>query len=241
MRIYSSILDAVKETERELFEMGIDNHAPTVQDLDVSKNSNYDSKELIGYGYSITEFEDKNKIFDFFFEEPEASKVLRYSGNELTERLSHIPLNPGKSWMYREDYWKRFLHDGKFSYTYSERMHFQLYRIIEEMETNPSSRQCVVTIYDSHEDLENLGGKKRIPCSMYYHFLVRNISGKNRLQLIYTMRSCDFYTHFPVDVWIAVTLGLGVGNAVNAPLYSFTHFISSLHAFRKDFEKRRIF
>jgi len=241
MRIYDSVLEAVKETERDLFEMGIDNHAPSVQDLDVKSNPDYDSKELLGYGYVVTKFLDIDDIFDFFFQNPiEKQGVMDYVNQELKDRFSPFPLNPGRSWYHRKEYWERFLHNGLFSYTYSERVCHQIPLIISELRTHPESRQCVITVFRSL-DLSQMGGKSRIPCSMYYHFLRRKISGRDVLLLNYTMRSCDYYTHFPIDVWLAIQMGKKIAESIGCKLYSFTHFMGSLHAFRKDFGKRRIF
>lgn len=244
MRIYSSVLEAVKEIERDLFEMGVENKALTVQDLDVKNNSNYDSKELIGYGYVITKFDefDLNDLFTFFFEdESEKEAIVSYCKQELSERLSGCALNPGMSWEYRRDYWERFLHEKKFSYTYSERISDQFLRVVQELMEAPESRQCMITIYDKHLDLKNLRGAKRIPCSISYQFLKRRVSGRYKLFMIYVMRSCDFYSHFPIDLWLAINMGKSIGDLVGCELYSFTHFMGSLHSFRKDYEKRRIF
>lgn len=242
MRIYSSVLEAAKEIERDLFEMGIENHAPTVQDLNVRENSEYDSKELPGYAYMITKFDDLKEIFGLFFKnDTERVDVSTYAYSEFEDRINMYPSNPGNSWEHRKGYWERFLKNGRFSYTYSERMYWQLGPVIKELSEAKGSRQCVITIFDSCEDLQNMGGKARIPCSIYYQFLRREISGKDSLMLIYTMRSCDFYTHFPVDVWLAIRLGMYVANLLKIDLYNFTHFVGSLHAFRKDYSKRRIF
>lgn len=244
MRIYSSVLEAVKETERELFEMGVDNHSKTVQDQDISENPDYDSKELLGYGYMITGFEDRDRIFDFFFEDPiEGQEIKDYVIEELSERLSAFPLNPGNSWEYRRSYWEQFLspHTRKFSYTYSERIWYQVPLVIDRLREDPGTRQALITIYDSCKDVQNWGGRARIPCSIYYQFLRRKIGGTDKLLLIYTMRSCDFYTHFPIDVWLAIRLGQQVAKLLKIELYSFTHFLGSLHAFQKDFGRRRIF
>jgi len=242
MRIYSSVFEAVKEIERDLAEMGINNKAPTVQDLDVQENPDYNSKELLGYAYMITRFDDLKDIFRFFFENKEDRiSAMLYSQAELEDRFYGLGLNPGNSWAWRAEYWKKFLKEGKFSYTYSERIYWQLGPVFNELSEAKGSRQCIVTIFDSCKDLKNLRGKARIPCSMYYQFLRREISGKDSLMLIYTMRSCDFYTHFPIDVWLAIKLGQYMANLLKIDFYNFTHFIGSLHAFAKDYERRRIF
>jgi thymidylate synthase len=86
-----------------------------------------------------------------------------------------------------------------------------------------------------------MGGKARIPCSMYYQFLRRKRNGVEVLDCIYTMRSCDFYTHLIYDVWLAMRLQEFIANAVGIESGNFTHFIGSLHAYRRDYEKKGVF
>jgi thymidylate synthase len=62
------------------------------------------------------------------------------------------------------------LKDGKFEYTYSERIHYK--DIIEEIKAHPTSRQYVLNIWD-RKDRFNLNGKQRIPCSLNYQILIR--------------------------------------------------------------------
>ncbi|MCL6542081.1 MAG: thymidylate synthase [Roseiflexus sp.] len=245
MRIYSNFKEAVREIERDLYEMGINSHAPTVQDLDVKNNPDYESKELIGYGYTVTGGFDSvvSDLVGYFFgaDNEEYQKMSNYIEIEFQDRISHIPLNPGNSWKCRSDYWAQFLHNGKFAYTYSERLFDQIPKVIEELKIRKESRQCIATVYDKCLDIKNWGGIARIACSIYYHFLCRKINEVYCLLMIYGMRSCDFYTHFSIDVSLAVKLGLYVGDKIGIPFYSLTHFIDSLHAFRKDWGKRRIF
>jgi len=241
MRMYHSAVEAVKEIERELFEFGINNQSFSVQDINVKDNSDYDSKELINYSYVLTEFGDVEEIIDFFFSQEEAKNIRGYCQKEFEERISGLPCNPGLSWLYRKEYWEKFIHRGKLAYTYSERMCYQLDRVINELKQSPGSRQCVITVYDTCKDLPNWGGKERVPCSIAYHFMRRRISGTYYIFMSYLMRTSDFYTHFGIDLWLGVNLGLYVSGRLGDKLHSFTHFVGSLHAFAKDFNKRRIF
>jgi len=241
MRLYSSVVEAVKEIERDLMEMGINNHSRSVQDLNVASDPQYDSKELTGYGYCITKFDDLSNLLSLVSGEKERERISDYCINELLDRVSGLPFNPGMSYRFREEYWSKFLHGNKFSYTYSERFCDQIFRLVSELKESPGSRQCILTVYDKHNDTKNWGGKERIPCSMYYQFMRRRISGKDKLILIYTMRSCDYYTHFFIDIWLAIELGHWVAKQIGSELHSFTHFIGSLHAFAKDYNQRRIF
>jgi len=80
-------------------------------------------------------------------------------------------------------------------------------------------------------DIKSLGGKRRIPCSMFYQLLIR----EGKLDIYYIQRSCDFMTHWANDVWQAVWLMKHIcGHLDGIEEGKFFHFITSLHAFRKD-------
>jgi thymidylate synthase len=180
---------------------------------------------------------------------------MQYIEQEFIDRISGVAMNPGNAWKLRSGLWNEFMHDGKFAYTYSERMAYQVARIIRELRERPDTRQAIITIhsylgatgpvlnehgavvFEPSEDMESMGGASRVPCSMYYQLMIR----ERKLDLVYTMRSCDFLNHFPVDImlalrlqsWAALTLGYEVG--------TFTYFTGSLHAYAKDMETRGIF
>ena len=244
MRVFRNAQEALDEIERELYEMGTMYGSDTFQDKFVSGDWQYYTKELAGYSYCLTKWADLDDAVANF---PGMSALeVMYCKQELVDRLGIGARNPGNAYKIRPHIWEEFLQaDGKFSYTYNERMHGintppnedQLYRVIQELRNKPNTRQAVVSIYDYKLDLPNWGGKKRIPCSMYYQFLLR----KDELNLIYTMRSCDYYTHLPIDLWLAIRLLEYVAKRINKNTGRFIHFVGSLHAFQKDFEKRRIF
>jgi len=236
VRIFVDGLEAAKEIERDLFEMGIDNHPQTMQDKKVKDDDDFHTKELIGYSYCITNPDRVNEIIDFY---PNFNR--KYMVTEIADRLDkeNHPVNPGTSHECRPDTWNEFLHDGKFAYTYNERywQNKQLDKVVEEIVQRPESRQIMLTMYDMHYDLRSWGGGARVPCSVDYQFLMR----EDRLDLIYHMRSCDFYEHFPYDVMLTHLLQSYVAGQANVKCGKFIHFMGSLHAYKKDWGKRQIF
>jgi len=233
VRIYKNLREAVQETERELVEMGTDVWPETMQDKKATEE--YQTKELQGYGYIITSHSSKDEHFQFL------GGDLDYAMADFQERVMDQWINPGSAYLLRDEVWREFLHDGKFAYTYNERIREQLPMIIEELKARPNTRQAVLTIYDRHQDMNNMGGKARIPCSMYYQFLRRKRNEQEVLDCIYTMRSCDIYTHYIYDVWLAMRLQEYIANALGLEPGHFTHFIGSLHAYRKDYIKKGVF
>lgn len=270
MRIYQNLLEAVKEVERDLWEMGIEVWPRSMQDKDVTGKEEYKTKEIRACGFHLSdtrlrdELQVQQAIQHFWPEPGEGVAIWQYIDQEVTDRMSRHPLNPGNAWECRPELWEEYLHDGRFSYTYAERFACQLAPIIEELAFNPDTRQAILTMHSNvawveeigetfgvpirSTDLNNIGGEGRIPCSLTYQFMIR----ENKLDLIYTMRSCDFLTHFLVDILCAI----GMQNAVAAELIAephenavspdlmpgrFTWFCGSLHAYFKDMKARGIF
>jgi thymidylate synthase len=231
MRIYNSAMEMVREVERDLFEMGIRVHPETMQDKNVKDNPDFETVELQAYDYKLTSWKDINEMVKYM------KGNLDWAAIELQDRLSETYANPGRAYKFNEMLWAQFLRDGTFSYTYNERLRGQLPIIVEELKKRPNSRQAIVTMYDWHQDLNNLGGRDRVPCSMYYQFYIRG----GKLNLIYTMRSCDFLVHFVHDVWLAIWMLSRVSMMIDIEPGIFTHFIGSLHAYKKDMDVRGIF
>lgn len=239
MRIYKSCLEALKEVERDLAEMGIEYQSYSVQDKVVVDNDNYRTKEITHYGYTITD-----PLVELY-EMVRYKKEKRYADwvqTEALERTSKHPVsnsrNPGDAWQLYPDLWKEFIHDGHFSYTYMERWREQLPYVIDELERHPTSRQVMITMYDRHQDMMHWGGSMRVPCSMTYNFLIR----EGKLIMCYTQRSCDFYQFFQADMFCSIWLMKHVVEELNrrgvaVHVGKFTHFISSLHAFKKDLKE----
>ena len=234
MRIYSDCLEMVKEVERDLFEMGLKVKSATVQDRVVDGDEAM-TMELNGYCYKIisrnNEFLKKQIMCEYM------NLDIAWIKADFLERVDQHLINPGKAYLKAENLWGKYVRDGLFQYTYNERIRDQLEYVIFELSKRPNSRQGVITIYDQHNDMRNWGGKARVPCSMYYQFIIRN----DKLNLFYTMRSCDFLKHFVGDVALAISLQGYVAKKLGYEVGGFTHFIGSLHSFYKDMKDRGIF
>ena len=232
MRIFQDATEMIREVERDLWEMGIRVQPETMQDLVVEGDDSYETVELQGYGYMLTSL-------GF----PELESMVRYlRGNlgwadaEFSDRISAYYINPGSTYKIMP-VWEQFLRDGQFSYTYNERFREQLPLIVRELKLRPNTRQAILTMYDRHQDMNNWGGKDRVPCSLTYQFMIR----RGKLNMIYTMRSCDFLTHFVHDVYLAARLLRYISKVLEIEIGTFTHFIGSLHAYKKDMKDREIF
>lgn len=257
MRIYQDPVEAVREVERDLWEMGIDVHPQTMQDKYVADDEGFMTKEVRSYSFKISGWEfsvrDVRAVLKYFFPHDE-QRIWDYCKAEFSDRIGGRPLNPGNAYKLRPEVWNDFIHDDKFAYTYSERLSCQIESLVHELTCCPESRQGILTIHSNicpmmsetpqgvnlvttSKDVSNRGGSGRIPCSMYYQIMVR----EGKVDLIYTMRSCDFLTHFAVDIVLALMMQDYFADQLNRGFGSFTYFTGSLHAYRKDMQIREIF
>lgn len=232
MRIFINAYEMVREVERDLFEMGMKVQPATMQDKHVADNPDFETLEVQAYGYTLVDItqEGLEEMIKYM------KGDLQWASAELLDRVDPTYINPGETHKMMP-VWGEFIRDGQFAYTYNERFREQLPQIIRELRLRPNTRQAIMTMYDRHQDMGNWGGKDRVPCSLTYQFYAR----QGKLHLIYTMRSCDFLTHFVHDVFLAVGLLSYVAEEVGMEVGNLTHFIGSLHAYRKDMVDRKIF
>lgn len=223
-RIYVNFAEALDEIKRDLAEMGIDIHPQTMQDKFVGDDPAYATKELQNYVYTVV---DAMKSID------QLNPTQPWADHELDERLIlSYQGNPGEAYKLRDDVWNEFLHDGKFSYSYGERIRDRVELIIKEIGKRPESRQLYLSIWDPNIDPERVGGVMRVPCSLGYLFQVRD----GKVNITYFMRSCDFATHMQNDMWLATRLMYYVAYCTGYEPGDFTHYIGSLHIYKKDVE-----
>lgn len=225
MRIFIDFKEAFNEIKRDLAEMGIDVHTKTMQDKYIADDPNYATKELQFYSYRVL----VPRLEDIPLPNPEWTK------GEWGERLEGIkgnPVNPGEAYKLRDSVWNEFLHEGKFAYSYSEQFaqDKQVQNVINALKKDPMSRQANIAMWDT-EDSNWIGSAtKRVPCSLNWLFQYRD----GKLNMEYSMRSCDFATHFPNDVYLAHKLQQYVAQETGLKCGDFIHHIASLHIYRKD-------
>ena len=224
MRIFIDWKETVEELKREFAEMGILVKPKSMQNKDIEGNPDYFTKELQHYSYTLLNPNPDDII--------QANK--EWANAEFAERIAVERINPGTAYLKRDEVWDEFLEDGKFGYTYNERFGLanQLSKIIARLSVDPDSRQLWLSVWSPERDIDKLGGISRVPCSLGYNFQIRN----GKLNIHYVMRSCDFYTHFYNDVYLALKLQRYVAESVGVPVGDFTHTMFSFHVYNKDLE-----
>ena len=226
-RIFENCSEAINEIERDIMEMGILVHPHSMQNKIVKDDENFSTLEIQNYTFSILEPKDRDEM---------VGENLDWCKAEFRERVFHYHVNPGEAWKLRAEVWTEFLNNGEFDYTYNERIneYNQLDLIIRELKENPDTRQACLMIHAAKDKL--VMRKERIPCSVYYQFMIR----RGAIDIIYNMRSSDFDTHFKNDIWQAIQLQHYVAECINKTPGLFHMNIGSLHRY-KNYTKKHVF
>ena len=80
--------------------------------------------------------------------------------------------------------------------------------VVNRLSKSPNTRQAYLPIWHPEDTSE--GDNKRLPCTLGYHFIIRD----GKLDISYFMRSTDLVRHFQDDVYMAVRLAQWVAEKV---------------------------
>lgn len=228
MRIFNNTKEAYPEILRDIVKRGVEYHSSSVQGKDTKNNDDYTFRELVMYGFCITDPSDA----------VENSKDPIWVQAEFQERVDPKCPNPGSAFRMREELWSPMLNEyGQFDYNYSQRMQQEkINHLVSNIKNMPSSRQNILSIWNDI-DHSRIGTNKRVPCSMYYNFRERN----GKVDIIYHMRSSDYYEHFRNDIALAYLLLKYIATLSGKEVGSLYMTIDSLHAYKKDWGKLEIY
>jgi thymidylate synthase len=129
--------------------------------------------------------------------------------DEVTRIAGPTGKEPQFSHTYQERFWPKYAGEGDEGpyRTYEGRdNHGIRYRygdlddVVDLLRREPHTRQATFPIFFPEDTGAVHGG--RVPCTLHYHFLVRN----GRLHLWYPIRSCDAVRHFRDDLYMACRL-----------------------------------
>lgn len=203
---------------------------------------------------------------------------LDWAEEHFGERVGGVPVNPPPS--HNRWPWSRHNgnhqngEQQQFSHTYPERMwprragagqyssmgvsrpdnhgirfaYGDLQDVVDLLVRSPLTRQAYLPIWFPEDT--GAAHRQRVPCTLGYHFLIRN----GQLSCRYYMRSCDLVRHFTDDVYLAGRLMQWVTTQINEQTNGITYpvsrevaqdagiltpglltmYISSLHAFTGD-------
>jgi len=175
-------------------------------------------------------------------------RIWPYSRSANTHRREGEQ-DPQFDHSYAERYWPKFAGatpTGVLEETPPEGSGRQGYRfpygdlddLVEVLLDDPLTRQAYLPIWFP-EDLGACRQHKRVPCTLGYHFILR----EGRLHCVYFMRSCDYIRHFRDDLYLTIRLLLWVldqcsladpAKWADVLPGDFTVHLTSLHMFESD-------
>ena len=163
------------------------------------------------------------------------------------ERVGGEPLNPPPSFSYWARNLENFFCKGHqcFSHSYPERLWSKglhtgirydiadLNTLVEVLKRDPTTRQAYLPFFFPEDLSASLEGE-RVPCSLGWHFIVRD----SRMDLFYALRSCDAMRHLHHDLYFANRLVLWViENTGLDVIPGNMHFVAtSMHCFKGDID-----
>lgn len=175
---------------------------------------------------------------------------MPWAEDHFQERMTGIPWNPGKqykNWPWYKQGVESHKPGGKFSHTYMERywagkttmrdagIETQTGDLIDLkslLMMRPHTRQAYLPVWFP-EDIRAADQGERVPCTLGYHFLMRN----NKLKVVYYMRSCDWFRYFRDDVYLTVRLQQTLAKMMGVEMGHMVMHISSLHIFEAEIER----
>ncbi len=245
MRQFIDICEAESEVRRDVYK-GTQITSSRVQQ---STNLELKGRERIGYSYAILDTQRYSLIPEIVkFGRKRGFKVFEDKGimEWLNEEIIHRT-NPEafkRTEMFTEDLHpalKKTFEGNSPAYTYTERLHGAIDYLSHELDLHPDSRRAYWPIYEQR-DARRMYLPTRIPCSLGYQAMIRQVGSTQKLMLFYLQRSCDFDTFWLSDVWLAMRFQEALyANLLAAhpklELGQFIHVILSLHSFTVENEE----
>lgn len=177
----------------------------------------------------------------------ECNAKLPWADIHFNERVGGFPLNPPPSYKMWARNLEEFYATGHecFSHSYPERMWSKtlhsgirydiadLNTLVDLLRQDPTTRQAYLPFFFP-EDLSAAVLGERVPCSLGWHFIIRD----GRMDLFYALRSCDVMRHLHNDIYFANRLAIWVREkaGLNVAMGNMHLVVTSLHCFVKDRE-----
>jgi thymidylate synthase len=120
-----------------------------------------------------------------------------------------------------------FLNDGTFHGAYGPRIHGNLRKVVDQLKKDDSSRQAVLTIFNSDKDLNV--DVKDIPCTLTLQYFIRD----GKLLARTSMRSNDLFLGMPYDFVQFIALQGAIAQSLGIPMGTYSHTVGSLHIYEE--------
>lgn len=178
--------------------------------------------EAMGLSFCITDWSDRAKMM------ADNGLSVVFAEADFEDRMSKEPVNPGVAVKFDSvGVLKNYLQsDGKLAYTYSERMYYQIDKIVTLLRDHPETRQAFLSIWDPEIDSDNFE-TTRVPCSIGFHFLLR----EGKLNLVYYMRSLEVTQCVGNDIYTSSRMIEAVAEELGVKPGTLTFCVGSAHFF----------
>jgi hypothetical protein len=216
-KIFQNFKDVMVWTKDKLHDWGYEIQTERWQGKEIKDLETHKMLELLNHSFICAISPDIEIL------KKEIKPNLPWADVHFDERVSGLPLNPPPSheiWPFTQKSNTEFRREQKFSHTYPERIwpkfteitstgvciseHIKGFRfsygdfddVVDLLKREPYTRQAVLPIFFPEDT--GCVHKERIPCTLFYHFIRRG----DKLHVVYSIRSCDFFRHFRDDIYL---------------------------------------
>jgi len=235
MRVFTTLREAALEIRRDLAK------SPEV----VSKRVQHMAQDAIAheamnYAYTILQMPTSRDEFIRlgvelgFYDAKHVVDITRWLVEEEQFRISW---SPGAVTERKHPALQQVLEGNEPSYAYTDRLRGAVDTLADLLSDTPDTRRGFWPIFNV-EDAVRSSRMTRIPCSLGYQLMIRDVNRVPHLHLTYVQRSCDFQHFWYSDIWFAYRFQRAVFSRIDSPktlkLGSVSHVILSLHTFIND-------
>lgn len=240
MRTFQTLDEAFQEIERDVYK-GIPTKSSRVQ----QRLEEHTTRERMGYEYTIMDGWPQTpcELVDWAiprlpFWKAHHEEITRWIRAEMDIRLnaSHFLPNTEQIPDRIHPALKSTFEGNWPSYTYAERLMGMEPALKAALIENKDTRRAFWPIFRPEDAIRSVD-PTRVPCSLGYQFIVRNLRGSDRLLMFYLSRSVDFDTFWLSDIWLARQIQQKMAFELNLEPGYLSHFIISFHSFNVDGEE----
>lgn len=210
-RHFPTLTSTITEVQRDLA------RAPSINFTRVQQHvgKSIPGRELIGYHYSLPiltipvlpelAIQMAAPHLSFFNDSSTQRQLCQFMGAELETRWDSVGRFDATPNERHHPALAHAFEGNHLSYTYSERMVGATEGVIAAFENSPDTRRAFIPIYNT-TDLYRAHAATRVPCTIGYQVLGREVGDEFRLNIICYQRSCDFGRFWLTDLWFASML-----------------------------------
>jgi len=138
----------------------------------------------------------------------------------VTRELLNVTLQVEKPWNIPVS-----MENRKLNHNIGPRIHGNLNKLVDQLKKDYSTRQAVLTIFDSNKDLNV--DVKDVPCTLNLQYFIRD----NKLIARTNMRSNDVFLGLPYDLTQFIALQGAIAKALDIEMGQYVHVVGSLHIY----------